>query len=106
MHLFDAMLSSKNKVFTDFIQRKKDDWEIGKTIVPKDLITEAKSEYTNMITLKEWDRQDPKDVKIAAFTTTTDRAFKKSSFLRKIQANNHRRKSRMIRKMIPLKIGV
>ena len=69
MHLFDAMLSAKNKVFTDFIQRKKDDWEIGIDIIPKNLITEAKAKYTNMITLNTWDKEDPKDAKIAALTT-------------------------------------
>ena len=69
LHVFNAMLSAKNKVFTDYIQRKKDEWEVGEDINVDTLITDAKSKYNNMMKQRIWDKQDPKDAKIATLTT-------------------------------------
>ena len=54
MHLFDALASGKNKVFTDSVQRNRDDWECGIEVKPASLILEAKAKYTNMVSLKTW----------------------------------------------------
>ena len=69
MHLFDALLTSKNDSFVGFIQRKKDDWEIGGTETPTTLISLAVQKYNNMKKQNTWNQTNPKDAKIMALTT-------------------------------------
>ena len=40
MHLFNALLTSKNDIFRSMIQRLKDRWEIGENVEP-DILIEA-----------------------------------------------------------------
>ena len=53
LHVFNAMLSAKNRVFTDYIQRKKDEWEVGADVNVDELIVEAKAKYNNMVKQKQ-----------------------------------------------------
>ena len=69
LHVFNAMISAKNRVFTDYIQRKKDEWEVGEEVNVDTLINDAKSKYNNMVKQRLWDKQDPNDAKIATLTT-------------------------------------
>ena len=69
LHLFDALLISKNKSFVSFIQCKKDDWEIGETELLKTLISLAVQKYNNMKKQNTWNQINPKDAKIMALTT-------------------------------------
>jgi hypothetical protein len=69
LHVYNAMLSSKNAQFNAFVQRIKDDWEAGVDRNIDEVILKAKAKYINMVSLDEWNKQDPKDVKIAALTT-------------------------------------
>ena len=69
MHLFHAMLTSKNQIFVDYIQQKKNAWEEGKEVQPDTLIQEALTKYNNMFKQGIWNKQDPKDAKILALTT-------------------------------------
>jgi len=47
MHLFDALLTSKNEVFRSMVQRKKDDWELGGEVYNSKLIDECVTKYNN-----------------------------------------------------------
>ena len=69
MHLFDALFTSKNESFVSFIQRKKDDWEIGGTETPTTLISLAFQKYNNMKKQNTWNQTNPKDTKIMDLTT-------------------------------------
>ena len=69
MDLFNVLLSNKNTIFTDFIQREKDKWDTGAVIDPDVLITEAVTKYDNMVATSEWTVVEPGTSKIAALTT-------------------------------------
>lgn len=69
MDLFNALLFNKNKTFTDFIQRKKDAWDVGGVVNADVLIRDAVVKYNNMIDDKEWKTSEPGDAKIVALTT-------------------------------------
>ena len=47
-HIFEAVLSSKNKVFINYMQRFKDKWQDDEEIIASDIIAKAKSKYANM----------------------------------------------------------
>ena len=49
METFEALLSTKNQVFKDFIQRKKDGWETGDDLTLGDLSEYALNKYNNMV---------------------------------------------------------
>ena len=49
MHLFDALLSSRNDIFNAYIQRKKDYWEEGGHLTDGALIVDATTKYNNMM---------------------------------------------------------
>ena len=49
MDLFTALLSTKNTVFQDFIQRKKDQWEDGTDMTFDELAASALCKYNNMV---------------------------------------------------------
>ena len=69
LDIFQALLTGKNMVFQQYIQRKRDDWDIGTDVEPDDLITDAVTKYNNMIMRKTWKEVEPKDSKLAALTT-------------------------------------
>jgi len=68
-YLFNDLLSGNNDIFTQTIQREKDDWEKRTDVSHKDLISMASSKFKNMIANGSWEKKDPKDSKIAALTT-------------------------------------
>ena len=49
MHLFDTLLTSKNKVFCSMVQGKKNDWEIGRDVNNNELINECVTHFNNML---------------------------------------------------------
>jgi len=69
MHLFDALLTSKNEVFRSMVQRKKDDWELGGEVYNSKLIDECVTKYNNMQKQNLWNHSDSKDAKIIALAT-------------------------------------
>jgi len=69
IHLFDALLTSKNKVFCSMVQRKKDDWELGGEVNKSKLIDECITKYNNMQKQNLWNHSDFKDTKIIALAT-------------------------------------
>ena len=72
MDFFYALLSTKNSVFKDFIQRKKDQWEDGTDMTLDELSASALSKYNNMVEQRTWNEKDPKDAKIIALATQVE----------------------------------
>ena len=66
---YTALLSGKNDVFNNFVQRGKDEWELGKDQNFEDVMENATIKYNNMVKQKLWSQTDPKDTKILALTT-------------------------------------
>jgi len=66
---YTALLSGKNDIFNNFVQRGKDDWELRKDQNYEDVMDNATVKYNNMVKQKIWTQTDPKDVKILALTT-------------------------------------
>jgi len=63
MDTFDSILSSKNQIFRDLIQRTKDDWEMGKDMELSELAATAMTKYNNMIRQKIYRRRTRKKQK-------------------------------------------
>jgi hypothetical protein len=66
-HLYDALTSGRNQTFKDFIQRRKDDWEVGNGITPTELIREARMKYANSTAAET--QTEHRDTMIAALNT-------------------------------------
>lgn len=64
LDLFNALLSTRNQVFNDFIQREKDDWYTGKNVEAEDLISSAITKYDNMVAKTNWKMSEPRDATI------------------------------------------
>ena len=69
MDLFTSLLSSKNEIFNSYIQRSKDNWEVGQDYEVDELITSAVEKYNNMSEQKIWDTPNSSSAKIVALTT-------------------------------------
>ena len=72
-HILSALLSGPNKEFNTHVGAIKSDVDSNygyhSKITPSELITAAKSQYTNMEKRGDWTKVDPKDAKILALTT-------------------------------------
>jgi hypothetical protein len=66
-HLYDALTSGRNQTFKDFIQRRKDDWEVGNGITSTELIREARMKYANSTAAET--QTEHRDTMIAALNT-------------------------------------
>jgi hypothetical protein len=69
MDLFTSLLSSKNEIFNSYIQRSKDNWEVGQDYEVDEIITSAVEKYNNMSEQKLWDAPSSSSAKIVALTT-------------------------------------
>ena len=69
LDLFDALLSGKNDVFNRFVERSRDDWEVGSDITHDSLVSMSVTKYNNMVKLGRWKQAEPKDATIVALTT-------------------------------------
>ena len=69
MDLFTSLLSSKNEIFNSYIQRSKDNWEVGQDYEVDEIITSAVEKYNNMSEQKLWDTPNSSSAKIVALTT-------------------------------------
>ena len=69
LDLFDALLSGKNDVFNRFVERSRDDWEVGSDITHDSLVNMCVTKYNNMVKLGRWKQTEPKDATIVALTT-------------------------------------
>ena len=48
MDLFNSLLSSKNEIFNAYIQRTKDNWEVGTDYTVDEIVMSAVENYNNM----------------------------------------------------------
>jgi len=69
MDTFSALLSSKNSVFRNFIQRKKDKWELGVDVSLGELKEYALTKYNNMVEQKIWSSNNSAESKLLALLT-------------------------------------
>ena len=69
MDMFTALLSTKNQVFKDFIQRKKDSWETGEDFTMHELAEDVLNKYNNMIEQRQWQQKELADTKLVALLT-------------------------------------
>ena len=69
LDLFDALFLGKNNVFNRFVERNKDDWEVGSDITHDSLVSTAVTKYNNMVKQGCWKKVEPKDAIIVALTT-------------------------------------
>ena len=69
MDLFTSLLSSKNEIFNSYIQRTKDNWEVGKDYEVDEIITSAVEKFNNMSEQKIWDTPNSSSAKIVALST-------------------------------------
>ena len=69
MDMFTALLSTKNQVFKDFVQRKKDAWETGSDLTMHKLAEDALNKYNNMIEQRQWQQKESADSKLVALLT-------------------------------------
>ena len=67
--LFEALLSSKNDIFRNYIQRLQDEWESGKDITPGDIMELALRKYNNMLERKIWIQSETQESKLVALAT-------------------------------------
>jgi hypothetical protein len=81
MDLYSALLTSKNNIFNQFIQRSKDDWETKQDISIEELTTLATEKFNNMSEQRQWDSSSSKSdsSKIVALTTQVEELQKKLS---------------------------
>ena len=66
---YTALLSGKNYIFNNFVQRGKDDWELGKDQNCEDVINNTTVRYNKIVKRKNWTQTDHMDAKILALTT-------------------------------------
>ena len=67
--LFEALLTTKNLVFKNYIQRIQDEWEAGQDILPSELIATAIQKYNNMLLRGLWTQNETSESKLAALAT-------------------------------------
>ena len=81
MDLYSALLTSKNDIFSQFIQRSKDDWETKQDISIEELTTLATEKFNNMSEQRQWDSSASKSdsSKIVALATQVEELQKKLS---------------------------
>ena len=66
LNLFESLKTSSNKVFSDFIGRKEDDYQAGEDITPELLSDMATVKFNNMLELKQIKLVTKEDTKEAA----------------------------------------
>jgi hypothetical protein len=69
LDIFRALLSGKNDIFTQYVQRQRDSWDTGTDITPDQLIKETTTKYNNMVVSKTWAQDETKNSKIVALAT-------------------------------------
>ena len=70
LHIIDAIMTSKNKIFKDYMQTFKNRWQDDDaTITAVFLIEKAKNKYHNLVKENEWDKNDTSDAKLVALQT-------------------------------------
>jgi hypothetical protein len=82
MDLFTSLLSSKNEIFNSYIQRTKDNWEVGKDYEVDEIITSAVEKFNNMSEQKIWDTPSSSSANIVALSTQV------KDLEKKLQASN------------------
>ena len=70
--LFEALLSTKNQVFHNFIQRLQDKWETGTDYTPGQIMELALQKYANMSERGVWNQNEKPDSQLHALATRLD----------------------------------
>ena len=70
--LFEALLSTKNQVFHNFIQRLQDQWETGTDFTPGEIMELALQKYSNMSERGVWNQNEKPDSQLHALATRLD----------------------------------
>ena len=76
MQLFEALLTTHNTIYENFIQAEKNKWELGDDYTSDNLIEVATTKYNNMFSDNKWKISDSKDAKIIALTTKVEQLEK------------------------------
>jgi len=79
LDLYDALLSGKNDVFNRFVERSKDNWEVGTEKTHDELVSQAVTKYNSRVKQGYWKQVEPKDATIVAITTQITNLEKKIS---------------------------
>ena len=66
MDLFNSLLSSQNEIFNAYIQRTKDNWEVGTDYTVDEIVMSAVENYNNMSEQNIWDTPHSSSSKIVA----------------------------------------
>ena len=88
LDMFNALLTTRNTVFTQYIQREKDAWDTGKDIDADTLINNAVIKFDNMTATDTWSVAESGDAKIAALTTELKDLREKFALVTKNSVNN------------------
>lgn len=70
--LFEALLSTKNQVFHNYIQRLQDEWETGTDYTPGQIMELALQKYANMSERGVWHQNEKPDSQLHALATRLD----------------------------------
>lgn len=73
---YTTLLFGGNDVFNNFVQRRKDKWELGREQNFEDVMKRSSIRYNNMVKQKLWSQTDPKDAKIRDLTTLNNQLKK------------------------------
>lgn len=88
MNIFDALETAKNAKFLTYVGGLRTKWETGEErYKTDDVIKKCCAVYNNMVKLKTWDKQDPRDAQILALTTKVANMEKKEQETTKPPAN-------------------
>ena len=70
MHIFKALVSTKNSILKDYIQDYKNKWEDDDAIIMSVYLrAKSKYKYANMVKSKDWGRNDPSNTQFIALMT-------------------------------------
>ena len=67
--MFNALKTLPKSDFAAFVRDERQSWEIGATKEADQIIAEALTIYSNVVSANQWEYSDPKDTKILSLTT-------------------------------------
>ena len=77
LDLYNALLLGKNNIFNRFIERSKENWEVGVDQAHTKLVCQPVTKYNNRVKQGRWKQMDSKDTTIVAINNQTTNLEKK-----------------------------